>query len=136
MRVKPLVAAAAALLTAAALQIPAAGSAFADTPSDQRPSDNSAHGGPVLDDVHNVPTTAVKSNVTFLDNVKGVSGYSGLNFISYDKYGYDFMFANGTGGLAVWSLKDPEHPALVSTITAAQLRQPGTPRTGSGKART
>jgi hypothetical protein len=35
------------------------------------------------------------------------------------------MFANGTGGLAVWSLKDPEHPALVSRVTAAQLRVPG-----------
>ncbi|SIQ76094.1 hypothetical protein SAMN05421833_103372 [Microbispora rosea] len=125
MRVKPLVAAAAALLTAAALQIPGAGPAFADPPPPPGPSDNSAHGGPILDDVHNVPTTAVKSNVTFVDNVKGVSGYSGLNFIGYDKYGYDFMFANGTGGLAVWSLKDPEHPALVSTVTAAQLRQPG-----------
>jgi len=57
--------------------------------------------------------------------VRGVSGYSALNFIHYAKYRYDFMFANGTGGLAVWSLKDPAHPALVSTITAAALRVPG-----------
>ncbi len=88
-------------------------------------SDNSAHGGDTLADTHNIPTNAVSGNVSFVDNVRGVSGYSSLNFISYPKYGYDFMFANGTGGLAVWSLKDPEHPALVSTVTAAQLRVPG-----------
>jgi len=88
-------------------------------------ADTSALGGGTLDDVHNIPTNAVAGNVTFLDNVQGVSGYSGLNFIHYAKYGYDFMFANGTGGLAVWSLKDPAHPAFVSKITAAQLRVPG-----------
>src|SRR3954469_22671651 len=59
--------------------------------------------GPTLEDVHNTPTNAVAGNVTFLDNVRGVSGYSGLNFITYDQYKTDFMFANGTGGLAVWS---------------------------------
>jgi hypothetical protein len=85
----------------------------------------SAHAqtGPTLPDVHNNPTNAVAGNVTFLDNVRGVSGYSGLNFISYGDR--DFMFANGTGGLAIWSLQDPEHPALVSTVTAAELRVPG-----------
>jgi len=88
-------------------------------------ADTSAQGGGTLDDVHNIPTNAVAGNVTFLDNVQGVSGYSGLNFIHYAKYGYDFMFANGTGGLAVWSLKDPAHPAFVSKITAAELRVPG-----------
>jgi hypothetical protein len=56
-----------------------------------------------------------------MDNVRGVSGYSAANFIDYDQYG-DFMFANGTGGLAVWSLQDPAHPALVSTVTAHDLR--------------
>jgi hypothetical protein len=72
-------------------------------------SDNSAHGGGTLDDTHNIPTNAVSGDVSFVDNVRGVSGYSSLNFIiSYPKYGYDYMFANGTGGLAVWSLKDPE----------------------------
>jgi hypothetical protein len=88
-------------------------------------ADNSAHGGPTLDDTHNNPTNAVAGDVTFLDNVRGVSGYSSLNFIHYDKYGYDFMFANGTGGLAVWSLKDPAHPAFVAKVTPAQLRVPG-----------
>ncbi|SCE98308.1 hypothetical protein GA0074695_2661 [Micromonospora viridifaciens] len=125
MKTKPLVAGAVALATAVVVQLYGAGAASAYEPSGSSPSDNSAHGGPTLDDVHNVPTTAVAGNVTFIDNVRGVSGYSALNFINYDKYGYDFMFANGTGGLAVWSLKDPEHPALVSKITAAELRLPG-----------
>ena len=87
-----------------------------------------AQGGPVLEDEHNIPTTAVAGNVTFLDNVRGVSGYSALNFISYEDLGTDFMFANGTGGLAVWSLEDPQHPALVSKITAAELRIEGDTR--------
>lgn len=82
-------------------------------------------GGPPLDDVHNIPTNAVAGNVTFLDNVRGVSGYSGLNFIHYSKYHYDFMFANGTGGLAVWSLRNPAHPALIATVPASQLRVEG-----------
>ena len=49
----------------------------------------------------------------------------GAELHHYDQYDTDFMFANGTGGLAIWSLKDPAHPALVSTLTAAQLRVPG-----------
>ncbi|MFU8876171.1 LVIVD repeat-containing protein [Micromonospora sp. SL4-19] len=125
MKTKPFVAGAVALATAVAVQLGGAGAASAAEPPGSSPSDNSAHGGAVLDDVHNTPTTAVAKNVTFIDNVKGVSGYSALNFIKYDKYGHDFMFANGTGGLAVWSLKDPQHPALVSKITAAELRLPG-----------
>jgi hypothetical protein len=108
---------AAVVAAAAAIALGAAAPASAQ-------SDDSAHGGPYLDDVHNMPTNAVAGNVTFLDNVRGVSGYSAANFIDYPKYG-DFMFANGTGGLAVWSLKDPEHPALVSKLTAAQLRVEG-----------
>lgn len=76
-------------------------------------------------DVHNDPSsTAVSSKVKFLDNVQGVAGgYSGLNFIKYKAA--DYMFANGPGGLAVWSLKSPTKPKLVSTIPAADLRQPG-----------
>src|SRR5262249_36673842 len=81
---------------------------------------------PPLPDQHNIPTNAVSGNVTFLDNVRGVSpGYSSLNFIHYPKYGTDFMFANGTGGLSVWSLKDPAHPAFVAQITAHDLRVDG-----------
>jgi hypothetical protein len=104
---------------------PSVASVAADPTSSPPASDNSANGGPSLDDVHNIPTNAVAGDVTFLDNVRGVSGYSALNFIHYAKYGYDFMFANGTGGLAVWSLKDREHPAFVAKVTAAQLRVPG-----------
>jgi hypothetical protein len=84
-----------------------------------------AQTGPPLTDVHNIPTTAVSDHVTFEDNVRGVSpGYSSLNFINYSDYG-DFMFANGTGGLSVWSLQDPAHPTYVANITATQLRVPG-----------
>jgi hypothetical protein len=108
-------------LAVLALAVPLSAGAADDPPA----SDESAHGGPVLDDVHNIPTNAVAGNVTFLDNVRGVSGYAALNFIYFDKYKTDFMFANGTGGLAVWSLKDPEHPALISTITAHDLRVEG-----------
>jgi hypothetical protein len=123
---KTLAAGVAALAAAVTLQLPSMNAASAADAPPGTPSVNSTHGGgPTLDDVHNVPTTAVAGNVTFLDNVKGVSGYSALNFIHYPKYGYDFMFANGTGGLAIWSLKDREHPALVGKITAAQLRRPG-----------
>jgi hypothetical protein len=81
---------------------------------------------PPLPDQHNIPTNAVSGNVTFLDNVRGVSpGYSSLNFIHYDKYNSDFMFANGTGGLSVWSLKDPAHPSFAAQIAAADLEVPG-----------
>src|SRR5215469_1143974 len=104
---------------------PSMASVAADPTSPPPASDNSAHGDGTLDDAHNIPTNAVTGDVTFVDNVRGVSGYSALNFIHYEKYGYDFMFANGTGGLAIWSLKDKEHPAFIAKVTAAQLRVPG-----------
>ena len=63
-------------LAPALAEAPAVPSAAADT---------SASGGGTLDDVHNIPTNAVAGDVTFLDNVQGVSGYSGLNFIHYAK---------------------------------------------------
>jgi hypothetical protein len=78
-----------------------------------------------LPDTHNIPTTAVADNVTFMDNVLGVSGYSAANFIDYGGELGDFMFANGTGGLAIWSLKDPAHPSYVAKVTANQLRVEG-----------
>ena len=99
-----------ACLTAGALALAGAGTALAQTP---------------LPDTHNIPTNAVTDKVTFLDNVRGVSGYSAANFIDYGGELGDFMFANGTGGLAIWSLKDREHPTYVARVTAAQLRQPG-----------
>jgi hypothetical protein len=48
-------------------------------------------------------------------------GFSSLNFLHYENLGYDVMVANGTGGLSVWSLKDPAHPKYISTVTVAQL---------------
>ena len=54
-----------------------------------------------------------------------MSGYSAANFIDYGGELGDFMFADGTGGLAIWSLKDPAHPLYVAHVTAAQLRVPG-----------
>jgi hypothetical protein len=98
-----------ACLAAGALAFGSAGAALAQTP---------------LEDTHNIPTNAVTDHVTFMDNVRGVSGYSAANFINYADKG-DFMFANGTGGLAIWSLADPAHPLYVAKITAAQLRVPG-----------
>ncbi len=82
LKTRSLVAGAVALATAVAVQLYGAGTAAAYGPSGPGPSDNSAHGGPILDDVHNEPTTAVAGNVTFIDNVKGVSGYAALNFIT------------------------------------------------------
>ena len=48
-------------------------------------------------------------------------GFSSLNFLHYENLGYDLMVANGTGGLSVWSLKDPAHPKYISTVPVAQL---------------
>ena len=88
-----------ACLTAGALALAGAGTAHAQTP---------------LPDTHNIPTNAVTGNVTFLDNVRGVSGYSAANFIDYGGELGDFMFGDGTGGLSIWSLKDPEQPLYVA----------------------
>ena len=40
--------------------------------------------------------------------------YAGATFIHYENLGYDFMFGDGTGGLSIWSLKDPAKPQYVS----------------------
>ena len=55
-------------------------------------------------------------------------GFSSLNFVRYENLGYDFMVANGTAGLSVWSLKDPAHPKFVSQVPVADLaaRDPDT----------
>ena len=45
-------------------------------------------------------------------------GFSALNFLHYENLGYDIMVANGTPGLSVWSLKDPEHPKYIAGLTA------------------
>jgi hypothetical protein len=48
-------------------------------------------------------------------------GFSSLNFLHYENLGYDVMVANGTGGLSIWSLKDPAHPKWIAQVTVAQL---------------
>ncbi|WP_053227872.1 LVIVD repeat-containing protein [Solirubrobacter soli] len=79
-----------------------------------------------LPDTHNNPTNAVTSNVTWLDNTRGTNGnMAAANFIDYGGELGDFMFGDGTGGLSIWSLKDPAHPVYVANVTPAQLRQPG-----------
>jgi hypothetical protein len=48
-------------------------------------------------------------------------GFSALNFLHYENLGYDFMVANGTAGLSVWSLRDPGHPKFVSQVPVSAL---------------
>jgi hypothetical protein len=85
-----------------------------------------AHAQTGLPDTHNVPTNAVSDHVTWLDNSRGTNGnMAAANFIDYGGDLGDFMFGDGTGGLSIWSLKDPAHPLYVANVTAAQLRQPG-----------
>src|SRR3954451_2922843 len=78
-------------------------------------------------------------NVTLVNHVRGLfstgtgtscpafnptkcPGYSSLNFLHYENLGYDVMVANGTGGLAVWSLKDPAKPKWIGQVTLADLQ--------------
>jgi hypothetical protein len=51
--------------------------------------------------------------------------FAALNFVHYDKLGYDFMFAIGTAGLSIFSLKDPAHPEWVGQVTLADLNAAG-----------
>ena len=44
-------------------------------------------------------------------------GFSALNFLHYENLGYDVIVANGTPGLSIWSLKDPEHPKYIGQVT-------------------
>jgi hypothetical protein len=87
-----------------------------------------------LPDVHNPADGAIKSdNIEWLYNTRGLAGNqttptnngndAGANFIHYDKLGYDFMIGDGTGGLSIWSLKNPEKPSFVSAVPAGQLMQ-------------
>jgi hypothetical protein len=47
--------------------------------------------------------------------------FAGLNFAHYPNLGYDFMFAVGTGGMSIWSLKDPAKPVHVAVVDLAML---------------
>ncbi len=51
--------------------------------------------------------------------------FAGLNFVTYDGLGYDMMFAIGTAGLSVFSLKDPAHPQFISQVNLAALNAAG-----------
>ncbi len=88
-------------------------------------------------DVHNPANGAIKSdNIQWVANSRGLpstfgaaqpstgGNYAGANFVHYENLGYDFLFGDGTGGLSIWSLKDPEHPQFVGGVDANKLRQP------------
>ena len=99
------------------LALASAGAAFAQAPT---PTPTP------LPDTHNIPTNAVVDHVTWMDNSRGTNGnMAAANFIDYGGTLGDFMFADGTGGLSIWSLKDKAHPSYVANVTAAQLRVTG-----------
>ncbi len=87
-------------------------------------------------DVHNPANGAIKSdNIEWVYNTRGRQSsftnpnspngnYAGATFIRYENLGYDFMFGDGTGGLSIWSLKDPAKPVYIADVTADELRQP------------
>jgi hypothetical protein len=106
-----------ACLAAGALALAGATAARAQTPT---PTPT-----PIPD--RNDPTAvAVTDHVTWMDNSRGTNGnMAAANFIDYGGDLGDFMFGDGTGGLSIWSLKNPAHPVYVAKVTAAQLRQPG-----------
>ena len=82
------------------------------------------------------PTGAVKSdNIEWVSNSRGLSNqvanpnnangnYAGATFMHFENLGYDFLLGDGTGGLSIWSLKNPEQPQFVSGVTSKQLEQP------------
>ncbi|MFJ8581045.1 LVIVD repeat-containing protein [Micromonospora sp. NPDC093277] len=98
-------------------------------------------GTQTLPDTGVFPDNATHSdNVDVVGHVRGVlssngscpafkatkcPAFSSLNFVRYEKLGYDVMVANGTGGLAIWSLKNPEQPEYIAAVTVDQLKQPG-----------
>jgi hypothetical protein len=84
-------------------------------------------GTPSVANQANSANGVVKSdNIEWVGNSRGTNGnFAGANFIHYERLGYDFLFGDGTGGLSIFSLKDPAKPQFVSAVTAEQLRQPG-----------
>src|SRR3954470_12294266 len=87
-------------------------------------------------DVHNPAAGAVKSdNIEWVSNSRGLSNqvanptnvngnYAGATFMRFENLGYDFLLGDGTGGLSIWSLKNPEQPLFVGGVTSKQLEQP------------
>src|SRR3954468_12203319 len=63
-------------------------------------------------DTHVIPRDVVKSdNLEWVSNSRGTNGnMAGATFMHFENLKYDFLFGNGTGGLTIWSLKDPENP--------------------------
>jgi hypothetical protein len=86
----------------------------------------SDEGAPALADVHNTAVGAVSDKIDWISNSKGINGaFSGANFIHYENLGYDFLFGDGTGGLSIFSLKDPEHPQFTAALRVTDLLEPG-----------
>src|SRR4051812_27336186 len=87
-------------------------------------------------DSHQTATGAVKSdNIDWLSNSRGLSNqvanpnnangnYAGATFMHFENLNYDFLLGDGTGGLSIWSLKNPEQPLFVGGVTSKQLEQP------------
>ncbi|HWK25928.1 MAG TPA: hypothetical protein VNS09_05155 [Solirubrobacter sp.] len=87
-------------------------------------------------DVHNPAAGAVKSdNIEWLSNSRGLpnsvtnpttmnGNYAGATFMHFENLGYDFLLGDGTGGLSIWSLKNPEQPQFVGGVGADKLMQP------------
>ena len=38
--------------------------------------------------------------------------YAGATFMHFENLGYDFLLGDGTGGLSIFSLKNPDEPAV------------------------
>src|SRR3954449_3201263 len=129
--------------TQAAQDAAACASAQANADKEQQ-SLNGVNGGiasepanPTLPaDVHNPANGTVKSdNIEWLSNSRGLSNqvanpnnvngnYAGATFMHFENLGYDFLLGDGTGGLSIWSLKNPEQPQFVGGVTSKQLEQP------------
>jgi hypothetical protein len=85
--------------------------------------DNALHSGNVKVVGHargGFTTTAAAKNCPAFNPTK-CPGFSSLNFVRFENLGYDVMVANGTAGLSIWSLKDPEHPKWIAQVGVDKL---------------
>ncbi len=76
-----------------------------------------------LPDTRQTANNAIRSaNLQWVANSRGTNGnMAGITFMHYEKLGYDFIFGDGTGGLSIWSLKNPEQPSFIGAVPAATL---------------
>jgi hypothetical protein len=104
----------------------------------RKSSGTAAEGTSEIPETDPFPDNAEHSpNVTVVGHVRGpvgsdpscpafnptkCPGFSSLNFVHFENLGYDVMVANGTGGLGVWSLKDPAHPKWISQVTLDDIK--------------